>query len=171
MNTLFETDRLLIRRLTTEDLDGFFDMQSSHAVMDMVPDKVMNMSQCVIDLNIRINNYELTTSEFDVWAVIDKETSEFTGTCALVYNQKGGVEIGYRFREKHWGKGIASEVTKGLIQYVFTARKETIIVADVSKDNMGSTRVLNKYMTKVGESFNKEDNCQDLHFELRKEDY
>ena len=168
---LFETERLIIREMIPSDIDGFYDMQSSHAVMDMVPDTVMSMDECIHDLKIRINNYTQAVKEFDVWGVIDKASNEFTGTCALVYEQKGGVEIGYRFCEKFWGKGIATEVTDGLINHVFTKRQETLIVADVSKDNLGSTKVLSKFMTKVGESFNKEDNCQDLHFELKKYNY
>lgn len=171
MKILFETNRLTIRELTQSDIDGFYDMQSSHTVMDMVPDKVMSMDACIKDLDIRINNYTADSNEFDVWAVIDNQTSEFTGTCALVYEQKGGVEIGYRFREKFWGKGIATEVTQGLIDYVFTNRTENLIVADVSKFNVGSTKILEKFMILVGESFNKEDNCQDLHFELKKSNY
>ena len=157
--TIFQTKRLIIRQMTSSDIDGFFDMQSSHAVMDMVPDKVMTMEGCVIDLAVRINNYTSDSAEFDVWGVIDKQTNEFIGTCALVYKQKGGVEIGYRFREKFWGNGIATEVTQGLINYVFTKRSEKIIVADVSKLNLGSATVLEKFMTRQGESFNKEDNC------------
>jgi ribosomal-protein-alanine N-acetyltransferase len=171
MKTLFQSQRLIIREMTPSDIDGFFDMQSSHTVMDMVPDKVMTMEQCVIDLDIRIKNYTSSTKEFDVWGVIDKETNQFTGTCALVYNQKGGIEIGYRFLEKFWGKGIATEVTEGLIEYVFTNRIEKVIVADVSKFNLGSTKVLGKFMSLVGETYNKEDDCQDLHFELKKENY
>ena len=168
MKVLFQTKRLTIRELIQSDIDGFFDMQSNKEAMDMVPDKVMSMDECIRDLKIRINNYSQDKKPFDVWAVIDKKSKDFVGTCAMVYEIPKGVEIGYRFRVRYWGNGIGSEVTEGLIKYIFEETNEDIIVADVSKFNIGSTKILEKFMTLVGESFNEKDNCQDLHFELRK---
>ena len=150
------------------DIDGFYDMQSSRKAMDMVPDKVMNLKECERDLAIRIANYTKTDKPFDVWAVINSQTNEFVGTCAMVYTNQNTVEIGYRFRVQFWGAGIGTEVTKGLIDYIFTHRTETKIIADVSQFNIGSTKILEKFMTKTGESFNEADNCVDLHFEVVK---
>ena len=168
MLELFNTNRLTIRQLKMTDLDGFFQLQGNKKAMDMVPDKTMTREEAEKDLKIRVNNYTNDKQGFDVWAVIEKSTNSFVGTCALVYEQKNGVEIGYRFCEQFWGKGIGSEVTEGLIDYVFKNRKENLIVADVSAFNLGSIKILQNYMSKVGESFNKEDNCQDFHFELKK---
>ena len=168
---LFLTKRLTIRELTPNDIDGFYDLQSNKTAMDMVPDKIMTFDACQRDLNIRIRNYNSDQKEFDVWAVIDSKNNDFVGTCALVYLDDSNVEIGYRFREQYWGNGIGTEVAQGLINFVFTNRSEKRIVADVSQNNLGSTRILEKLMTKTGESFNKTDNCIDLHFELKKQNY
>ena len=171
MTNLFETKRFIVRELLNSDIDGFFDLQSNKKAMDMVPDKVMTLLESKTNLATRINNYTTTTKEYDVWAVIEKTTSKFVGTCALVYLNDSKVEIGYRFIEQFWGKGVGSETAKGLIDFVFNLRSETVIVADVSKFNIPSTKILEKYLVKVGESYNKKDKCQDLHFELKKADY
>ena len=171
MTILFETKRFIVRELLNSDIDGFFDLQSNKKAMDMVPDKVMTLSECEIDLKIRMDNYSKITKSFDVWAVIEKDSLNFVGTCALVYLNDTKVEIGYRFIEQFWGKGVGTEVAKGLIDFVFNSRLETSIVADVSKFNIPSTKILEKYLVKVGESYNEADQCQDLHFELKKADY
>jgi len=171
MSLLFKTERYIIRELKKSDLSGFSDMQCNKKAMDMVPDKTMTLEEARIDLNIRSTNYITKVNNIDVWAVIDQENNEFIGTCALVYGNPKGIEIGYRLREKHWNKGIATEVTKGLINYVFTHTNHTTIIADVSKVNIGSVKVLEKFLTKVNEGFCEEDQTYDYNYELKKSDY
>jgi len=171
MSLLFKTERYIIRELKKSDLSGFSDMQCNKKAMDMVPDKTMTLEEARIDLNIRSTNYITKVNNFDVWAVIDQENNEFIGTCALFYGNPKGIEIGYRLREKHWNKGIATEVTKGLINYVFTHTNHTTIIADVSKVNIGSVKVLEKFLTKVNEGFCEEDQTYDYKYELKKSDY
>jgi len=168
MKILFETPRLIIREMVYDDIAGFYDLQSNKKAMDMVPDKVMTMQECKDDLNIRISNYSKIKKPFDVWGVFEINSKDFIGTCAMVYQTEKTVEIGYRFREKYWRGGIGSEVTKNLIDYIFKETKYTKVVADVSKFNIGSTKILSKFMTQIGESFNEADNCMDLHFEVTK---
>lgn len=168
---LFETERFIIRQLTESDIEGFFDLQSDKVAMDMVPDKVMNLEEAIKDLKIRAINYTAKVDNFDVWAVIDNENADFLGTCAIVYGDPKGAEIGYRFRQKYWGKGVASEVTKGLINYIFNHTDYSTIIADVSQANIGSTKVLEKFLTNVGEGFCEETKTLDYHFELKKVDY
>jgi len=171
MTLLFTTERLIIRELQNSDLEGFADMQCNKVAMDMVPDKTMTFEEARKDLEIRATNYTTKINNFDVWAIIDKDNDEFIGTCALIYGNPKGIEIGYRLREKHWNKGIATEVTKGLIDYVFTSTSQTTIIADVSRTNIGSVKVLQKFLTKVNEGFCEEDQTYDFNYELKKSDY
>lgn len=171
MSILFNTKRFTIRELKNSDLPGFADMQCNKNAMDMVPDKTMTLEEAKSDLEIRTTNYTTKINNFDVWAVIDHENDEFIGTCALIYGNSKGIEIGYRLREKHWNKGIATEVTKGLINYIFTHTSHSTIIADVTKSNIGSVKVLEKFLTKVNEGFCEEYQTYDYNYELKKSDY
>jgi len=171
MPILFKTKRFIIRQLLNSDLEGFADLQCNKKAMDMVPDKTMTLEEAKVDLDIRTTNYTTKVNNFDVWAVIDIKTSEFIGTCAIIYGDPKGVEIGYRLREKHWNKGVATEVAKGLIDYIFTCTSDTTIIADVSKSNIGSVKVLQKFLTKVNEGFSEEYQTYDYNYELKKSDY
>ncbi len=171
MSLLFNTKRFIVRELLNSDLNGFFDLQSNKKAMDMVPDKTMTLEEAKIDLEIRANNYPVKVNNFDVWAVIDKDNDEFIGTCAIIYGDVKGVEIGYRLREKHWNKGIATEIAKGLINYIFSHTAHDTIIADVSKSNIGSVKVLQKFLTKVNEGYCEEYKTYDYNYELKKSDY
>ena len=171
MSTLFNTDRFIIRELLNSDIDGFADLQCNKRAMDMVPDKTMTLEEAKIDLDIRAKNYPRKVNDFDVWAVIDNQNNEFLGTCAIIYGSSKGVEIGYRLREKHWNKGVATEVAKGLIDYIFSETDHKTIIADVSKSNIGSVKVLQKFLTKVNEGYCEEYKTYDYNYELKKSDY
>ena len=171
MSALFTTERFIIRQLLNSDIGGFADLQCNKTAMDMVPDKTMTLEEAKIDLDIRVNNYPTKVNNFDVWAVIDKDNDEFIGTCAIVYGDPKGVEIGYRLREKHWNKGIATEVAKGLIDFIFSQTDHKTIIADVSKSNIGSVKVLQKFLTKVNEGYSEKYKTYDYNYELKKSDY
>ena len=171
MSTLFKTERFIIRELLNTDLNGYADLQCNKNAMDMVPDKTFTFEEAKTDLDIRTTNYATKINNFDVWAVIDKNNSEFLGTCAIIFGSSKGVEIGYRFREKQWGKGVASEVAKGLIDYIFSQTDHETIIADVSKSNIGSVKVLQKFLTKVNEGYCEDYKTYDYNYELKKSDY
>jgi RimJ/RimL family protein N-acetyltransferase len=171
MSILFKTERFIIRELRNTDLEGFADLQCNKNAMDMVPDKTMTLEEAKIDLDIRTTNYTTKINDFDVWAVIAEDDNEFMGTCAIIYRGSKGVEIGYRIREKHWNKGVATEVAKGLINYIFIQTNQQTIIADVSKSNIGSVKVLQKFLTKVNEGYCEEYKTYDYNYELKKSDY
>jgi ribosomal-protein-alanine N-acetyltransferase len=175
--TIFKTKRTLIREITTQDIEGFYNLQSNPVVMEMIPAAVMTMDECVDDIQRLIKEYNTPIQNriMDIWVVEDIETKDFIGTCGLLYKTPiidaqpiKTVELGYRYRQQFWGNGFGAEVCKGLIDYVFTQTNFQKIIADVSKTNLGSAAILKNNMNYIGESFNEEDQCQDLHFDLLK---
>lgn len=175
--TIFKTKRTQIREITATDIEGFYDLQSNPVVMDMIPSAVMTMEECVADIQRLIKEYNTPIQNriMDIWVVEDIKSKDFIGTCGLLYKSPTidadplrTVEIGYRYRQNFWGNGFGGEVCKGLIDYVFAKTNFEKIIADVAKANLGSSAILKNNMNFVGESFNEEDQCQDLHFDLLK---
>ncbi len=86
------------------------------------------------------------------WAVILKETNEFLGWSGIKFitneinNHKDFYEIGYRFIEKHWGKGYATEAGKAFVNYAFNEMNVDALYASADegnrkfKKNSGKTR-------------------------------
>ncbi|NQY28807.1 MAG: GNAT family N-acetyltransferase [Flavobacteriaceae bacterium] len=61
--------------------------------------------------------------------------------------------------------------TKGLINYGFSEKGCTKITADVYVENIGSTKILDKFMIPIKDFYNNEDKCMDRRYEVLKEDW
>ena len=66
---------------------------------------------------------------------------------AEFYDYRGdlhAVSIGYRLARKYWGQGIASEVARLMVDYLYTKTDVEIICASTMTENAASERVLEK---------------------------
>ena len=54
------------------------------------------------------------------------------------------LRLGYLLAESIWGKGIGSELIKGLVKYCNDSKIIESISGGVEKDNVGSIKVLEK---------------------------
>jgi RimJ/RimL family protein N-acetyltransferase len=62
------------------------------------------------------------------------------------------VEVGYRYRQSFWGRGIATEAATPLVQIALGDPATAAVVACASAGNRGSLRVLEKLgLERVGE--------------------
>lgn len=153
---IFETERLQIRKLRSTDLQAFHTMQSNREVMKFVRAKLMNFDENKQELKNLIAKYQQVDNHFWIFAIEEKETGNFVGTCAFVKDGKED-EIGYRFLEKYWNLGFGSEVCKGMILY---AKQQQIpkLIAYVSPENKASEKILQKN----GFQFLENTFCKDL---------
>lgn len=79
------------------------------------------------------------------WSVHLKANNEFIGWCGLKYiAELDEIDLGYRFFQKHWGKGYATESAKAVMEYGLNKLKLETIVARASVDNLNSIKVLEK---------------------------
>lgn len=165
---IFKTDRLEVRHLVLSDIDHFIDLQSNPKVMHFVGSPAMSGQECEEDLQKLIRLYTEPGNGFHIWGVYFN--TELIGTCALIQNEKGN-EIGYRFREKFWKKGFGSELTAGLIDFVFTKLQLKDLWAEVDVENIGSVKIMDKFMRRIEKVWNETDNCWDYKYDLKKADY
>jgi [ribosomal protein S5]-alanine N-acetyltransferase len=165
---IFETQRLVIRELCKDDLMDFHDLHRNHLVMQFTSGKVQSFEESQGELNHLIASYSIPNNTFRVWAVMDKQGKEFIGTTAIILSRNDENDIGYRLREKHWGKGYGKEVAEGLIHYAFShlGLEELVGVSDVR--NKASVKILESTMKFEKEFYNDEMNCIDRIYRLSK---
>ena len=160
---IFETNRLLVRRLSLEDLDGFHEMQSNPKVMQYVDGEVKTYQEHKTELSDLIQKYDGIENDFWIYTIELKTTSAFIGTVALVKDRDGSDEIGYRFLERYWNHGYGFEVCEGLIEYCRDIGMERLI-GYVTSQNIASKRIL----LKCGfQEIDHEDQENELKFELQ----
>ena len=166
---IFETPRLLIRRLAPDDLAPFHAMQSNPKVMQYTTARAMTMEENERELhNIQIC-YDEPGNTFRVWAVERKEDGQFIGTCAIILNKQRENEIGFRLDEKHWNKGYATEITAGLIRYGLEELGLDHLAAYVYEDNIGSWKALDRSAFQlIKKFFNEEEQCWDRYYRIEK---
>ena len=87
-------------------------------------------------------------TEPEVMAMLDRETGAFQGWIAFFDDglQDGmrRSEIGYRLHRTAWGKGLATEAARALIDWAFDQGGYDCVRASTMAVNLGSRRVMEK---------------------------
>tara|TARA_R110002072_G_scaffold95600_3_gene210743 strand:- start:1716 stop:2213 length:498 start_codon:yes stop_codon:yes gene_type:complete len=152
---IFETERLLIRKLILDDLEPFHQLESNSNVLKYATGEVKNLSENKIELLDLKERYQKKYNDFWIYAIERKSDKKFIGTLALI---KDGIddEIGYRFLEKYWGNGYGFEVCKGTIAYCKQLKFKKL-VGYVVDENKASVKILEKLNFKIVKKFISED--------------
>jgi RimJ/RimL family protein N-acetyltransferase len=109
------------------------------------------------------------------WAVVLKDTGEFIGWAGLKFIKKlngfeNNYDLGYRFIQRHWGKGYGYESAKAWVDFGFNEMKLERISAYLDVNNIASQRILEKCGLKFVNTFMDEgDVCG--WYELSASDY
>lgn len=86
-------------------------------------------------------------SPLGYWAAEDRATDGFVGWFELrplAAHPPGAVELGYRLRRSAWGRGLATEGARALVDQVFTGTCADEVVATTMAVNTASRRVMEK---------------------------
>ena len=141
---LFETDRLLVRKLTADDVDVMFEVYGDADAMRWVDDgQPIPRADCDRWVEVTERNY--ASRGYGMSVLVLRETGAVIGFCGLVH--PGGqpeVEIKYALLRAHWGRGLATEAVRGTLAYGARTFGMTEVIATVAPGNLASQRVLRK---------------------------
>jgi len=79
-------------------------------------------------------------------AVIDKNSEQFIGWCGLDHRDqtKENPVLFYLFKERCWGRGLATEAARGVLGYAFGKLGLSRIDSGAAFENTASKRVMEK---------------------------
>lgn len=149
MEVYLETERLILRRFTPDDLDDLVALDSDPAVMRYInggrPTSREDMRDDYLPHWLRF--YERGDA-WGFWAAIERATGEFLGWFHL-RPQAGRdpddePELGYRLVRSVWGQGLATEGSRALIDKAFEELGARRVYATTMAVNDGSRRVMEK---------------------------
>lgn len=141
---ILESERLVLRKLTEVD----FPMLC--AVLQDI-DVMYAWEHAFTDEEVRdwlrenLSRYE--TDGYSYWAVIIKETNEFSGVAGLLREEADGEEyvgIGYIFAKAFWHQGYASEAARACMEHAFHTLGIREVTAQIRPENLPSRRVAEK---------------------------
>lgn len=148
MQVYLETERLLLRRLTLDDLDALIELNRDPEVMRFINGGIPTPPQ-MVERSILpgyLEAYERYPG-FGHWAAIERSSGAFLGYVGLEPEPgrpPGDAALGYRMRSSAWGKGYATEGARAVIRTAFTQLDVERIFAVTYQDNLASRRVMEK---------------------------
>ena len=141
---MLETERLIIRKFTPEDLETLIELRSDPEVNVYLGGTRMQNPQAIEKrFQVYIDSYR--QNGFGVCAVIWKETGEMIGWSGLMpLEGTSEIEVGYGMKKEFWGKGIGLECARAWLEYGFNRAGLERIVAVAYPENTGSWRIMEK---------------------------
>jgi len=144
MNVVIETERLLLRTFTMNDVQLVYDLNSDSNVTRFTYDFITSEEQAKEILEkVILPQYALYNH--GRWAVHTKDQLDFIGWCGLKYRfERNEVDLGYRFKSSAWGKGYATEAAYASLDYGFNKLNIQKITGRAVPENISSWKVLEK---------------------------
>lgn len=145
---MLETERLLFRRMTLDDVDCLMEIFSDPIAMQYYPSTLSRgLAQKWIEWNIE--KYE--EHGFGLWICELKSDGGFVGQCGIipqVVDEIDEREIGYLLARKHWKKGLATEAASAVRDYGFDNLGIHRLIATIYHKNIPSIRVAERLRMK-----------------------
>jgi RimJ/RimL family protein N-acetyltransferase len=139
-----ETERLVLRALTLEDLEEMATLLGDAEALVLWGDALDRAgARAWIERNLA----RYASHGFGRCAVIWRETGELIGDCGLIptiVEDEDVVELGWITRRSFWGKGVATEAGAAWREYGFGVLGLERIVSMISAVNPASRRVAEK---------------------------
>ena len=139
-----ETERLILRPWTTDDLQDFFEYASIEGLGQMagwLPHKSIDESRTVLDMFIRGKK---------VFAIELKETGKVIGSFGIEEQDPDpeaellGRELGYVLHKSYWGLGLMPEAANRVVSWCFEELGLDYLTCSHFDWNMQSSRVIEK---------------------------
>lgn len=143
-----ETERLILREWSLDDLDDFFEYASAPEVGEAAGWKHHE------DKEFSLSKLKHFMEGKKTFAIVYKENNKLIGSLGLelygmedklseFFNYKGR-EIGYVLSKDYWGKGLMPEAVKKVIDYCFDVLDFDFLLCGHYDKNLRSKRVQEK---------------------------
>lgn len=142
---VIETERLILRRITNDDVNEIFELRSNPETMQYIPRPLVKTTEDALE-HVAMIEEKIVTNVGINWGITLKGNSKVLGIIGYYRMQPENyrAEIGYMLLPDFHGKGIISEAVNRLITYGFDDLKLHSIEAVIDPENIASEKVLQK---------------------------
>jgi ribosomal-protein-alanine N-acetyltransferase len=136
------TARLLLRPLRRDDVDALAEVYQHPLVMRWIGSRTREDVAREVGLQLE----HQASLGWSFWAVEDRRTARVIGDCGLQPLEHRGpeVELGYDLHPDTWGRGLATEAARAVMEQAFGPLGLDRVIAVVKPDHVASQRVLEK---------------------------
>ena len=166
---MLETNRLILRMFTPDDLDALDVIFSKPDVMKFLGAQGEPMSRVETETALLSMIKHWERHGYGRLAVISKEDQKLIG-CAGLRNYQADAELVFVVDEQYWGQGLATEIALACLRFGFEKHNFNKIIAFARPQNTASRKVIEK----IGMRFVQETvvfGVFVVQYELLREDY
>jgi ribosomal-protein-alanine N-acetyltransferase len=142
---MIETERLCLRKMIWEDVDGFLEIFTDPRVMESFGGNLFDRKQ--MEAWVGRNLSHQAEYGYGLFSVILKSEDRLIGDCGLEKMEVAGapeVELGYDFNSNYWNRGYATESAIAVREYAWHTLGLTRLISLVRPSNVASCRVARK---------------------------
>lgn len=138
------TDKVILRKIEENDVDGLFEIYSNEKVFTYIPGEVKKNKATVQNMIGHFERDFHKKKEIFLGIYLAEAPDEIVGVAEMFeYDDKVNmITIGYRFNERYWGKGIATQTVRAMVDHLFNTIGINRIQAFVMPANENSQKVL-----------------------------
>ncbi|MDF2804993.1 MAG: GCN5-related N-acetyltransferase [Anaerocolumna sp.] len=156
---MFESNRLIFRKLEYNDFNLFYELYSdvkvmAYAYLDRI--ETREEAKQIFSNILTSQNYQgkgvqyvacIRNSDIEI-GLVDYEV--------ILNHQNGGIfEIGYFLKPEYWAQGFGTEMARSLINYLFTNSNIHKVIASCNSNNQVSENIMIKLGMKKEGLFKK----------------
>jgi [ribosomal protein S5]-alanine N-acetyltransferase len=140
-----ETERLVLRRLSKDDVNEIIELRGNPENMVYIPRPLITTKEEAL-AHFKVIDERIDANEGINWAVTEKGKTKMIGLMGLyrIQPENFRAEIGYMILPQFNGKGYTSEAIKAIVIYGFQTMQLHSIEAIIDPKNLASERVLQK---------------------------
>lgn len=143
---IIQTERLILREHTDDDLPQLFELRSNRQIMENIDKASFQDMQEARDQLERMRNGYATSTGISWGITLKNGDNKVIAGCGLwrIVREHYRAEIGYACLPQYWNQGIISEAIKAVCNFGFEQIGLHSIEANLSPNNAKSARVLEK---------------------------
>jgi RimJ/RimL family protein N-acetyltransferase len=146
------TDRLLLRELRPDDIEGYAAMCADPEVMRYLsPDgAVLSREDAWQQMAAFAGHWVLRG--YGMWVVEERTSGRFVGRVGLHFPEGWpGQEVGWALARRFWGRGLAEEAARAAVRFAFERLGWQEVISLIHPDNSRSISLA----LRLGEQFER----------------
>jgi RimJ/RimL family protein N-acetyltransferase len=142
----FETSRLILRPWRDDDVHAWIALNADPVVMEFFPSA---LSREEAEASAKRLRERLDVNGYGWWVAEVRDGTPFAGVVALQDVPSDlpfapALEVGWRFAQRFWGYGFATEGATALLDFAFAALGRVEVVSMTARLNVRSQRVMQR---------------------------
>jgi len=154
------SERLKYSMMTADDSELMIELDSDPEVMRYISHGKINNREDIIKTYVpRMQSYSDYQVGWGIWKTFTQDTDEFVGWFLLRPNKEkpSEVEIGWRLKQKFWGKGYGTEGATIFCNHALNQNGINKVYAIAMPENKGSRRIMEKIGLKYVKTYFHQD--------------